>query len=91
MSLDSHERAPDAAGIERRNSRIDKSVSTLGSEDDILLSEIGKILSTDVYVPSLEATCHLGIEKRIYRSTAVFIKEVAVCILEILHEVIHPA
>ena len=85
MSLYTHERAPDAAGVKRRAARI------VRQDDGILLTEIRKILGSDINIPTLEAAGNLSIEKRIYRSAAVLVEKVAVFILQILHEVIHAA
>ena len=91
MSLDTHERAPDAACIERSDARIDKSVRSLGSKDDILLGEIGKVLGSEIYIPSFETTCNLSIKHRIDRCTAVPVKEFSILILELLHEIVYAA
>ena len=85
MSLYTHERAPDAARVKRRAARI------VRHDDGILLTEIRKVLGSDIYIPALEAAGNLSIEKRIYRSAAVLVEKVAVFILQILHEVIHAA
>ena len=83
VSLDTHKRAPDAAGIEGWLAWVRR------TDDGVLLTEVRKVLSTHIHIPALEPAGHLSIEERIYRSTSVLIQKVSVCILEVFHEVIY--